>query len=231
MRKNNGHEVEVKLRVADLAALRRRLVRLGARRAANGRVHEMNLLFDTPQGGLAKHGQLLRVRVEAPEGKGSTARRGADRHAILTYKGPAMDERALQAAAVKKPASGQPGYKKSSRYKVRREVEVEVADPERLRRILEELGLRGWFRYEKYRTSYRFPGKYRWAGELHVELDETPVGVFVELEGPPEAIDRAAELLGYARSDYITKNYLALYLEQCRKRGIPGGDMLFPAKK
>jgi hypothetical protein len=64
-----------------------------------------------------------------------------------------------------------------------------------------------------------------------VELDETPIGEFLELEGPPSAIDRMAKLLGYSRSDYITKSYLALYLAQCRKKGLVAGDMLFPPRK
>lgn len=215
--KSSGHEeVEVKLRVADLAALRRRLARLGLRPAASGRVYERNVLFDTPQGGLAKHGQLLRVRRVTSSGNARKAKAAAS-EALLTYKGP----------AVKAASAAQGG-----RYKVRQEFEVGVADPEQLQHILEGLGLRGWFRYEKYRTRYQFPESLPRVAGLHVELDETPIGAFVELEGPPLAIDRVAELLGYAPSDYITKSYLALYVEQCRKQGVPAGDMVFsPSKK
>ena len=36
---------------------------------------------------------------------------------------------------------------------------------------------------------------------LLIELDETPIGAFVELEGPAEAIDRAATELGFGKSD------------------------------
>lgn len=213
MKSHGSQEIEVKLRVKDPAALRRRLARLKLRLAPAGRVHEHNTLFDTPQGGLAKHGQLLRIRQEALPGKPAGAR-----DAILTYKGPAV------------PAAGQhrPG---ESRYKIREELEAAVPDPEGLRLILERLGLRGWFQYEKYRSSYRPPAILAWAVGLQVELDETPIGVFLELEGPPEAIDRAAALLGYSTSDYITESYLKLYLDHCRKQGVPAGDMLFPRKK
>ncbi len=217
----NAHkEIEVKLRVADAAALRRRLHKLGARADAGGRVHEMNTLFDTPQGGLAKQGQLLRIR-EIDGGKGGRGSRGGiggkggrggrgPKGAVLTFKG------------ASEKAAGEAG-----RYKVREEKEVQLADPEGLAEILEALGLRGWFRYEKYRTTYEFAGKEKWARELKVMLDETPIGDFVELEGPREAIDRAAELLGYKRGEYITKSYLKLYLEDCRRRGVEGKDMLF----
>jgi len=60
-----------------------------------------------------------------------------------------------------------------------------------------------------------------------IEVDETPVGTYVELEGPPEAIDRAAGELGYARRDYLLKNYLTLYAEDCRRRGVTPGNMVF----
>ena len=64
-----------------------------------------------------------------------------------------------------------------------------------------------------------------------IELDETPIGTFVELEGPAEAIDRAAEELGYSKRDYVLKNYLRLYMEDCRCRGEEPRHMLFPKRK
>src|SRR5450432_897122 len=70
------HETEVKLKIRDVKAFQRILKRLGAKPigSATGRVHEDNLIFDTPDGGLAKHGQLLRLRTEtlaAAKGKKS----------------------------------------------------------------------------------------------------------------------------------------------------------------
>lgn len=218
MKSSGNEEVEVKLRVADPAVLRQRLAQLGLRPAATGRVFERNILFDTPQGGLARHGQLLRVRRVTPSSNPRGASRAVHALTVLTYKGPAV--RATSAHSTR-----------GGRYKVRQEFEVGVADPEQLRLILEALGLRAWFRYEKYRTSYQIPKTLRWAAGLQVELDETPIGEFLELEGPPPAIDRMAELLGYSCSDYITRSYLALYLAQCRKQGVAAGDMVFPPKK
>jgi len=204
------------------ASARKMLAKIGAkpaRHAAAGkdaRLHELNTLFDTPQGGFARHGQLLRLRIESPAARGG---KGASR-AILTYKGPAEG-----------PARPQ--------FKIREEYEVVVADAEAMRRILESLGLRGWFRYEKFRATFSLPASSRWAADLRLDLDETSVGVFLELEGPPSAIDRAARELGYAPADYITKDYLFLHVEQCRKGGVVVGqlapgiiagipDMMFP---
>jgi adenylate cyclase class 2 len=118
-------------------------------------------------------------------------------------------------------------------YKIRKEREVIVADPATMAAILEGLGLRPIFRYEKYRSTYSLPT----TGGLKVELDETPAGNFLELEGTPKAIDRAAALLGYRREDYITKSYGALWMERngaasggesrTGNRNRTAGDMLF----
>ena len=219
-----AQETEIKCKVEEVKAFQRALKRIRAHPLVKGkgaRVHEMNLLFDTPQGGLAKHGQLLRVRVERREG---TGKRGEKRErVVLTYKSPAM--------RIDSPGAAGEHQVPVGRHKVREEIEVEVAEAKALTQILEGLGLRGWFRYEKYRTTYRLPGSARWARDLLIELDETPVGNYVELEGPPEAIDRAAGLLGFPQRDYTTKNYLQLYVEDCRRRGVTPTHMLFGNEK
>jgi adenylate cyclase, class 2 len=214
-----GTETEIKLRIEDEKGLRRALKKMGAVLvgAGSGRVHEMNLIFDTPEGGLAKHGQLLRIRTETPDGgKRGKAGKGAPR-VLLTFKSP-PEELAMGEAAPVVP---------DRRHKVRQEIEVVLTDAAGLQKIFEGLGLRGWFRYEKYRTTYRLPGRVKWAQGLLLELDETPVGTFLELEGPGEAIDRAAKELGYGVKDYVLKNYLVLYVEDCRRRGVEAGEMLF----
>ena len=216
-----AHETEIKLRVRNEKALVRRLKVLGARPAngGSGRAHEWNVIFDTPQGGLAKHGQLLRIRTETAEPKKKTRRNETQKRIVLTFKKPAVQADEARDSAGTLVATG--------RHKVREEIEVEVANAATLSRIFEGLGMRGWFRYEKYRTTYRLPPSARWAKDLLIELDETPIGNFLELEGAPEAIDRAAETLGYSRQDYILKSYLALYLDECRRRGEPPQDMVF----
>lgn len=94
-------------------------------------------------------------------------------------------------------------------------------------RILRALGLHPVFRYEKFRTTYALPG----VRGLKIELDETPVGIYLELEGPVAGINRGARLLGYRRKDYLTDSYGSLYLADCRRRGRKPGDMLFPPTK
>jgi adenylate cyclase class 2 len=208
-----GNEREIKLKVADAKALKRALGRMRAKPvgAGSGRVHEWNVIFDTPQGGLAKHGQLLRIRKQTPDGKQN---KGAATRIVLTFKKPAM------------VAEGD-----GRGHKVREEIETEVKDAAALQGIFEGLGMSGWFSYEKYRTTRKLPGSAKWAKDLVIELDETPVGTFLELEGPAEAIDRVAQELGYSKQDYVVKSYLALYLEECRKRGESPKNMVFEKTK
>ena len=106
------------------------------------------------------------------------------------------------------------------RHKVRIEHETSVGDPEAAHRLLEGLGYRVAWRYQKYRTTYRL-------GAVEAMLDETPIGCWVELEGDPEAIDRAAASLGFGIGDYETGTYRDLAERHARERGIAPGDLVF----
>src|SRR5262245_3525837 len=93
-----------------------------------------------------------------------------------------------------------------NRYKSREELQTHLEDGEILASILRGLGYTPTFRYEKYRSSYKKSGE---SGV--VALDETPIGLFVELEGPPDWIDRTASQLGFSSHEYLTDSYAALY--------------------
>lgn len=68
-------EIEIKLRLPDKLENIRRTLRDQGFRVSKSRIHESNVLFDTPKRLLRSHGKLIRVR-----------RIGA--HSLLTYKGP-----------------------------------------------------------------------------------------------------------------------------------------------
>jgi adenylate cyclase, class 2 len=104
--------------------------------------------------------------------------------------------------------------------KLREEHETVVADGDALLTILHELGLHIWFRYEKYREEFAVE-------DVVIAIDETPVGTFVEIEGGEEHIHRTAMALGKTPADYITDSYRTLFLDYCRRQGIPASDMLF----
>ena len=212
--KYERREIEVKLRVPHLEELRRQLVRLRGRKLS--RVWEQNTLYDTPRSRFRKKGVLLRLRVM------TTLGRGGRPSGVLTYKGPSLRLEDLNGGAGE--VQWRPAH---HRYKVRDEVEVSVGHPEKLDELLRAVGLVAAFRYEKVRTSYALPGL---AGVM-LELDETPIGTFVELEGPPRQIDRAARLLGYRPKDYITSSYLGLHLDACRRARRQARDMAFPKRR
>jgi adenylate cyclase class 2 len=217
-----ARETEIKLKISDVPAFHRTLKRIGARPAGLGtsKVHEENMIFDTPQGGLAKHGQLLRIRTETPAGRGKSRDTRPKQRVVLTFKQP-----------IAQPAVSGMERESYESYKVREEIEVEVAEAGNLTRIFERLGMSGWFHYEKYRTTFRLPDSKAWAKGLLIELDETPIGTFVELEGPAVAIDRAAQELGFSKHDYVLKTYLSLYMEDCRRKGVQPSHMVFPNSK
>lgn len=107
-----------------------------------------------------------------------------------------------------------------SRMKLREERETVAADGETLLYILGQLGFRPWFRYQKYREEFG------WRDAV-IALDETPIGVFVEIEGAEQTIVEAAAAVGRAPSDYIVHSYRTLFVRDCEARGVPCGDMLF----
>jgi adenylate cyclase class 2 len=115
------------------------------------------------------------------------------------------------------------GTPEDGRYKSREELETVVSDPGALRQILERLGLRLFFRYEKFRTISQRPGEL--AGL--VVLDETPIGVWLELEGTPEWIDRTAAQLGFSVQQYVTESYGGLWLKYCEEHAIDRPNMVF----
>jgi adenylate cyclase, class 2 len=120
--------------------------------------------------------------------------------AKLTYKGP--------------PDGG--------KYKSREELELDVSDGGALAAIFDRLTYHPVFRYDKYRTEFHQRGA---AGIATV--DETPIGVYLELEGRPAWIDRTARKLGFREEDYVTASYARLYLDWCKERGITPANMLF----
>ncbi|HJR59375.1 MAG TPA: class IV adenylate cyclase [Vicinamibacterales bacterium] len=107
-----------------------------------------------------------------------------------------------------------------SEMKVRDEVETLVGDGEVVLRVLEELGLHVWFRYEKFREEFCHD-------DVIVAVDETPVGVFVEIEGSEHGIREMAEALGRTTADYVLDSYRGLFLANRERLGLSGGDMLF----
>jgi adenylate cyclase class 2 len=128
--------------------------------------------------------------------RGSVLRvRRVDDAGVLTYKGPVQMVEGI---------------------KSREELETALADPAAAQSVLVALGYRPMFRYQKYREVYDH-------GDVEIVIDETPIGVFLEVEGEIGAIHRTAAELGFGPADYVAASYAALFF------GSGGrGDMIFP---
>jgi adenylate cyclase, class 2 len=211
-RRKPNREIEIKLRIRDLPLFLRQLRRLGAK--PENSVHEQDALFDTARRDFIRRGAILRIRTEVPAeppGLPRVARKQRKpAEGILTYK-----------SLLPREGGG------NSRYKIREEIEFRLPNAARFERLLRRLGLTPWFHYEKFRTRYHLPR----LPLLHLDLDETPIGTFLELEGPKQSIDSAARRLGFQFQDYIAASYFELYISECRLRGREPGRMLFLKKK
>ena len=128
------------------------------------------------------------------QGSALRLRREGDR-ALITFKGPV-----------------QPGITKA-----REEIETDVGSPEAAAQLIARLGFARWFRYQKYREEFR-------AGDVIAAIDETPAGVFVEIEGAETSIVALAQRLGRAPADFILDSYRGIWV---KARGADPGDMLF----
>jgi adenylate cyclase class 2 len=110
-----------------------------------------------------------------------------------------------------------------SEFKSREELTIHVADGDVVA-LLDGLGFKERWRYEKYREGWDCEG-------LWVTLDELPfIGAVVELEGDRDKIMSVAQLLGLSSLETSTSNYHALYDAHRRRTGMPPGDMTFAAE-
>lgn len=108
--------------------------------------------------------------------------------------------------------------------KVREERETTVGDREQMLAILQGAGFVPTFRYQKYREEFCT------SPELIVALDETPIGVFVELEGDAAAIRAAAGVLGRGDEHFIVASYASLFLARREAWGLAASEhMVFPS--
>jgi adenylate cyclase class 2 len=108
------------------------------------------------------------------------------------------------------------------RHKHRVETETELSDGDSLAQVFQSIGLIPVFHYEKWRTE--------WTDDIgHCVVDETPLGVFAELEGEAEWIDRIAAQLNVAPEDQLTLSYGRLFDQWRESTGSTAQDLTFAA--
>ena len=192
-------EVEVKIALTSAARVRR-ILSDAKFSVVSPRVFEQNLVLDNARGTVKSSGLLLRVRT--------TGKRGPRQSALCTFKGPAKET--------------------PTHHKQRIEREFFASDADECLAVFAGIGFHPAFRYEKFRTVY---GRRARRGEKGkqglVTLDETPIGLFMELEGPALWIDRTAKELGFSRTDYITMSYARLWERWREEHAMPPGNMVF----
>jgi adenylate cyclase, class 2 len=120
--------------------------------------------------------------------------RRTDGGAVVTYKGPRREVEGV---------------------KSRPEIEVGVSDADSMEALLASLGFQPVFRYQKYRETYDWQ-------QVEIVVDETPVGTFLEIEGPIAAIHEAARALGFGPERYVVESYASLFFARGGQ-----GDMVF----
>ncbi|MGA7523697.1 MAG: class IV adenylate cyclase [Acidobacteriaceae bacterium] len=113
-----------------------------------------------------------------------------------------------------------PNNDPSARHKRREETETAVQDGEAIGHIFSQLGYQPTFVYEKWRTEYA-------DATGHCVLDETPIGVYAELEGPPEWIDATGHQLGVDQSEFITLSYGRLFEQWKKETNSPAETLTF----
>ncbi|HEV2645121.1 MAG TPA: class IV adenylate cyclase [Acidobacteriaceae bacterium] len=195
-------EIELKFPISNLAQLEARLPSLGFV-LETPRTFEQNTLYDTPGRALQEAKQLLRIR------------RYGDVW-TMTHK--------------RRPDGGGAGEMKgtAARYKVRIETETHVDDGVALAAIFEQLGYAPVFRYEKFRTEWSQGGADLSDGaSRHLVIDETAIGNYAELEGPPEWIDATIARLGVDPASCITDSYGRLFLAWKQRTGSACANLTF----
>lgn len=91
------------------------------------------------------------------------------------------------------------------------EEETEVADPEVLDAILNNLGFEAALVYEKRRTRWK-------VGKAEVAIDELPFGLFMEIEASESEIARVENLIGAAHLQVELETYPRLTARLGKKR-------------
>jgi adenylate cyclase class 2 len=113
-----------------------------------------------------------------------------------------------------------PNNDPDARHKHRVETETTVKDGEAIGHIFTQLGYQPSFTYEKWRTEFA-------DATGHCVLDETPIGVYAELEGPPDWIDTTGHKLGIDQAQFLTLSYGRLFDQWRKDTGSTAENLTF----
>jgi len=121
------------------------------------------------------------------------------KYSLVTYKGPMSLEGGI---------------------KSREEVQTGVESFELAIELLDSLGFKPVFRYQKFREVWRVK-------DVEVVLDRTPIGDYFEIEGAMELIRTLSTELGMNMDQAIRQSYADLYRQARRTRSDLPENMVF----
>jgi adenylate cyclase class 2 len=104
--------------------------------------------------------------------------------------------------------------------KSREEVQTGVESFELAIELLDSLGFKPVFRYQKFREVWRIQ-------DVEVVLDRTPIGEYFEIEGPMDLIRTISGELGMNMDQAIRQSYADLYRQARRTRSDLPENMVF----
>ena len=121
------------------------------------------------------------------------------KYSLVTYKGPMSIDGGI---------------------KSREEVQTGVESFELAIQLLDSLGFKAVFRYQKFREVWRIK-------DVEVVLDRTPIGEYFEIEGPMDLIRAISADLGMNMDQAIRQSYADLYRQARRTRSDLPENMVF----
>lgn len=121
------------------------------------------------------------------------------RYVLATYKGPVSFDGNIRS---------------------REEVQTGLESFDRAIALFEALGFKPVFRYQKFREVWRVK-------DVEIVLDRTPIGEYLEIEGPADTIREISSALGLSVDSGIRHSYADLYRTARRSRSDLPEHMVF----
>ena len=121
------------------------------------------------------------------------------KYSLITYKGPMSIDGGI---------------------KSREEVQTGVESFELAIELLDAVGFKPVFRYQKFREVWRL-------SDVEIVLDRTPIGEYFEIEGPIDLIRSISSELGMNMDQAIRQTYADLYRQARRTRNDLPENMVF----
>lgn len=103
--------------------------------------------------------------------------------------------------------------RKSNHFKEMEELELGIEDFNKMKQILKRLGFLPQRGFKKERETWQYKNS-------EILIDQLGFANFLEIEGSKKEIKEITELLDLDWSERMTDNYLEVYQQYCKEKGI-----------